>query len=688
MTTDIPQVTSLPASWQLYQWLEGTENLERLPFPNEASAFVPGCVQPSTNQWLCNGVTRLVALPQGLFLFASKAESRNQDDVINEEGRAYVWRWNQGKWQRVTTAPETKFWSQIWVDQGRVLLASSNAVTTPYAADNLWLFDGRTFRSIRSHAARAGLLSGTDARNTKAAWVNGHWIVNQGKTFFSVDQDGVAITGQSRDTARVLLGSTNGYALMTGEKGSFETGNAGEKTPTIATIMVNASEVGYDTTALFRQSAEAERNRAATIRVVTSPGSTTIGNGTSYVYRVEATDPDGIDRLEIWVNGAPIVRCTASPCEWRESLFTDLPSREITLQAQVIDRKGQYTASDETIVRIDKQLAPSALPTDVANQVPGNLFFTTDFGNGIKRSIWQRPSLTQLENNDRITVGAAGIHPKGIRAIELWINGAVAHRCDFFEGTATRYCFTTIAASSFTTGTEIFANARVISTENKETWTEGLRWNRVTTPTSPVTPTTPPPTTPPSTGPVITNPTIEISQWLTPFSSIFGTNEQKTWTAGASAQSGVDKIVLYRDGAEVKTCNYAGRETRQECSTSISANDLRNISILQAVAYDKMGARNASPVIPATRNRDLPQSTIEQLRETAWTVSQNGQLRLVAHLPRPDVQFIEMHVGSEVRGVCQAVNSCNLNLESNKITEAFFLLSDGSRLWSGFARQR
>lgn len=686
MTTDLPQVTSLPASWQLYQWMEGTDSLERLPFPNEASAFVPGCVQPATNQWICNGATRLVALPQGLFLFASKAESRNQDDVISEEGRAFVWRWHQGKWQRVTTSPETKFWSHVWIDQGRVLLASSNAVTTPYAADDLWLFDGRTFRSIRTHAARAGLLSGTDARNLKAAWVNNHWIVNQGKSFFSVDEDGVSLAGQSRDTVRVLLGGKNGYALVAGEKGSFEAGNPGEKTPTIATIMVNASEVGYDTTALFRQSAEADRNRAATIRVVTSPGPTTIANGTSYIYRAEATDPDGIDRLEIWVNGAPIVRCTSSPCEWRESLFTDIPWREITLQAQVIDRKGQYTATDETIVRIDRQVAPTSLPTDIANLVPGNLFFSTDFGNGIKRAIWQSPNLSQLGNNDRVTIGAAGIHPKGIRTIEFWVNGTMTHRCDFFEGTVTRYCFATIDATNFSAGSEIFANARIVSTESKETWTEGLRWNRVATSTAPTTPTAPSATS--SLPTTFVNPAIEISPWLDPFSPIFKLNEQKIWRVAAVSQLGINKITLYRDGTAVKTCDYAGRETRQECSVSISANDLRNISVLQAVAYDKTGARNTSPVIPVTINSNLSLSDLEQLRETAWTVSQNGRLRFIAHLPRPDVQFIEMHVGGEVRGVCQAVNGCNIHLESNKIAEAFLLLSDGSRLWSGFARQR
>lgn len=100
---------------------------------------------------------------------------------------------------------------------------------------------------------------------------------------------------------------------------------------------------------------------APTVTIVAPDADATV-SGVSFVVTVNATDPDGVDRVEFWRDDLPAITDTAAPYEIRFVTLT-LPAGAISISAKAVDALG-----NETIVSIPLTVAArtlSQLTTDV-----------------------------------------------------------------------------------------------------------------------------------------------------------------------------------------------------------------------------------------------------------------------------------------------------------------------------------
>jgi len=201
-----------------------------------------------------------------------------------------------------------------------------------------------------------------------------------------------------------------------------------------------------------------------TITTSGNPSNFTVGNGHTFIYRVTATDSQGVDRIDLYVNGARLKTCTTDVCEYSNTYYTNGAStRSVSFMARSTDRSGWSTETNTETLTID-QSSNTAGTVSTGNTGTGNGTIT----NG-PTSVWDwvTPSVTSLRRSENTTFGVGAWNAKGLNRIELWVNGSVRKTCtsDFTN------CTTTLYGSDYGVGSTVSFNAKVVASNGQETWT-------------------------------------------------------------------------------------------------------------------------------------------------------------------------------------------------------------------------
>ena len=487
VTEDAFENGTFPRRWQATLLDERVSPLpQSLRLPEGASDLVAGCMKETSGNTLCNSVGKLLPLNGEWYLFAGSMETRDAAGRITQEGHAGVWRWNNDCFERLANAPKARFMSAAWAGRDAILLATTDAVTNPYAADTYWTFDGRTFTAAQNEPLEAGLRS-VDTRAIHAAHTGDAWVLTAGKTLIQAQNGAFAVEGTLRDQPGGLVGGTTGQALLIGTRGEFDaTAEPATKAPALALLgrTLSANDASY----LLRT--EAPRSRAELARITLSgePGPAIIDSGESFAVRAEASSQIGIRSIDLLVNGNRVTTCDGSTCRYVQTYWNTEPNdpreQRVVFTSRATDARGRVTEGPGLVLLIRKTLAtqPSQPATDsTEGRMPAGLAWKTDPSSGIGIASWLTPSTsapTVLTNSDTRTVRFAASHPSGIDRIELWLNGALTRTCTNDTEAGISFCSATVSGSGHPFGSQVLLNARILSKDGKEAWSQGYRFDR------------------------------------------------------------------------------------------------------------------------------------------------------------------------------------------------------------------
>lgn len=201
----------------------------------------------------------------------------------------------------------------------------------------------------------------------------------------------------------------------------------------------------------------------------------------------------------------------------------------------------------------------SATPTDTT-YTNGHEF--TDSGTGVKGWEWITPNVSNLDNGESTTYNVGAWDTDGIRRIEMYVNGELKRTCDYSDTHDNAACSYAVYADGYPKDTNIFMNAKIIDATDRFSWTEGFNvWRNNNDATN-------------------TDTTSEGSSeswvWLTPDSTTLREGEQVQFSVGAWDGDGIDRVTIYVNGTERRSCSFYDRIGNVECSYTLYASDYNN----------------------------------------------------------------------------------------------------------------
>ncbi len=486
VTEDAFENGSLPRRWQA-SLLDARVSPfpQSLRLPEGASDLVPGCTKEASGSTLCNSVSRLLPLNGEWYLFGGSMETRDTAGALTQEGGAGVWRWTNDHFERLANAPKARFVSAAWAGRDAILLATTDAVTNPYAADTYWTFDGRTFTAAQNEPLEAGLRS-VDTRAIHAAYTGDAWVMTAGKTLIQQHDGAFAVEGTLRDHPRDLAGGTQGRALLIGTRGEFDA-TAETAPPMPALALLGRKLSTNDASYLLRTEAPRSRAELARVTLVSESGSAIIDSGSSFAVRAEASSQSGIRSIDLLVNGNRVTTCNANTCRYVQTYWntetTDPREQRVVFSSRATDTLGRVTEGPGLVLLIRKTIAaqPNEPTTEQEGRMPAGLAWSTDTQSGIGIASWITPSSstpTILNATDTRTVHVAASQASGIDRIEMWVNGTLVRTCAGDTEAGISFCGATLSGSGYPYGSQVLLNARIVSKDGKETWSQGTRFDR------------------------------------------------------------------------------------------------------------------------------------------------------------------------------------------------------------------
>ncbi len=466
LSEDRASTGSLPRSWNITTWQNGMIP-ETLLLPTGASSFVSGCFKELSGASICTGRAAFVPLQNEWYLIAGGSETRAADGRTQQEASVKIWKWKgESTFEALSSAPTARFVSGVWSGENQLLLATTNAVTNPFAADTYWTFDGRSFRPYREGPLAAGLLS-VDTRAVRAAWNGQGWTMTAGASLIRFERGSFQVEGTLRDLPTQMSGSINGASLIASDT---------------SLLLVKKTVTHDQSTSFIRPLITPEPNSITTFTLNATPGNATIENGSTFTFRASAHDEDGVEKVEIYVHNTKIKTCESDACSYTQTFWTTQPtSTETLFFARAYDRRGN--AADSQLIRLTVKSGPVNEATFIAKSDPGRmpagLRWEKDTNSGVSYTLWSTPSSTPntLYAEDLRTLSVAAMHPQGIEQMEFWVNGRVERICHD-EESGISFCQVPLLGRNFPIGTEVFINAKITTKDGREAWTKATRLQR------------------------------------------------------------------------------------------------------------------------------------------------------------------------------------------------------------------
>lgn len=556
-----------PKTQTLTHWMSGTSAAATVTLPSGFSTLAPGCLKEGGAS-VCAGIGAPVFVNGNWYLVGGSAESRTSDNRVLQAAKGMIWRLDGTKTQTVANLPEFKFVSGVWQSDAGILIATSRAVTNPFAADAYWLFDGTTMKPLTG-AASVGLLS-VDAREVSATWTGRSWMIVYGKTLVRFDDTTFVKEEPTRDLFSTLSSDGRGSILLGGAVSTQ--GNAFASTPLTAKLVSVMEDQTTDTptvpaaTQLVKEILN--KTMGPSVSVTGIPANGTIGNGKAFVFKAEARDADGIDRVDIYVHGARVKTCFAATCEYDQTYWTNgAASKTVKLFARGVDKNGYANDSQTVTLTVDATSNGSAYPvgntfdTKPSSQ-PSNSKETYDADSGITWAVWTEPATTALQNGARATFNVSARDANGLSKMELWVNGVVAKTCTFAQEKDTRICSFLVDAAQFPVGTEIFANANIFDAAGKNAWTSAIRIQRPAPVVLPVPSVNPTPGT--------YGPTFQSTASVEPNVTRVARGTVLTFRSQSQNNTlGLDRVELILNGSIVRKCSFGASVGQVGCDYTV-----------------------------------------------------------------------------------------------------------------------
>lgn len=275
------------------------------------------------------------------------------------------------------------------------------------------------------------------------------------------------------------------------------------------------------------------------ITVTGLPSTLRVSNGDSFVFRAQASDTDGVQRVEIYANGARVSVCQSDVCEYNRVYWTNrLPIRTVELYARAVDKKGYVSQSAAVSLNVVETGTASAPVVSTS---------------GITWNVETVPTDNQLKTGTIETWSVIANEASGISKIDVWVNGKIAKTC------TTNNCTVELKAADYPAPMEIFVNADITAKNGLEAWTAGTRVQRLDSTTAAAAPIK---TISAALRTDAKNDTVAHGSIVTATSNVMDSLE------------GLSRIDMYLNGELKRSCSFGSVVSAVECTLSIDTNSI------------------------------------------------------------------------------------------------------------------
>ena len=188
-------------------------------------------------------------------------------------------------------------------------------------------------------------------------------------------------------------------------------------------------------------------NKGPRLTTSGSPSSFTVKSGGTFNYSAEATDYNGVEKIDLYVNEAKVKTCGGATCNFASVYYSNgNVNRAVKFRAVATNRYGYNTGSAvETLVV--NGTAISTASSVSSKSVPPAIW------------TWTIPGyITTLNGTASYHVGAWD--NDGIAQVEIMVNGTVRRNCYFSNAQGNVECGLDISSADYTDGSNITLSAR------------------------------------------------------------------------------------------------------------------------------------------------------------------------------------------------------------------------------------
>ncbi len=200
------------------------------------------------------------------------------------------------------------------------------------------------------------------------------------------------------------------------------------------------------------------------------PNVSTLNNYESTTYTITAYDTDGINHIDIVVNGSVANTCSFGNAKGTQTCSFTLQGNAypagtaVAFNAQIFDGTNRYTWTPLMSINIP------AATSYYYNQptYPTNTQTTP--------SSWVWGSTTDASEVSSATFYVGAQSSVGVNRIEIVVNGNTVNTCNAGNTTGNTQCSYTLNPNNYAIGTNVFVNAKIVDANGTQTWSTSKSW--------------------------------------------------------------------------------------------------------------------------------------------------------------------------------------------------------------------
>ena len=405
---------------------------------------------------------------------------------------------------------------------------------------------------------------------------------NMSKRLYRFDGTSFQDLGTTQDLFLTISGNQNGTFLIGGVLSDYN--HVASPSMPLTGKLVKVTEDFYNNTNTYTNyntnaywAPQYWNSQTGDISVWNSlePTGSTLARNSSVTTRVQANATQGLQRIDVYANGAVRRTCNFSYAYGTQNCDTVIYGTDfangtlVSLNARATDMNGRTTWSDTRTVTItDYGYNGGSSNTNTSNSTGGSSW------------IWSTPETAQVTQSQPVTFNVGAWDPNGIRRIDIYVNNVIVNTCNYGLAYGNQNC-TYQVNTSYNGITYANVSALITNGQNQSFWSQTKSYtitNGTTATTDYPHPTTYPASTAPS-FPVDLPGNIRVTS---DHDSGYARNKSLTFTATATDQDGVDRIELLVNAELVKTCYNT-----QTCSYTSSTQSKSNSIAYGAKITDK-----------------------------------------------------------------------------------------------------
>jgi archaellum component FlaF (FlaF/FlaG flagellin family) len=440
--------------------------------------------------------------------------------------------------------------------------------------ENVLIYRNNSFVSVVSMNANLRDLSdwSTDwnLQNALVAYNGKSWIIINHKKLRRFDGTNFQNYGETRDYFVTASGNGNGTLMVGGVVSAL--GNPNPTSPLTAKLVRVDEGTGYNTPS----NPVVNTNNEVWASMTVGNNNHELYHGQSSNVNITGGSPNGIDRIEIWLNGNIVKTCYDNDCDYTIYGSSYTKGSALSFNGRVVDEQGHeaWTWLGEYYVPVDDYYT---------NNYNNNNYYNSDG----RLSVWFdfSPSGNQMYGDDYKVIQAHANAQDGLKKLEIYVNDNLKRSCSFSTVYGDQNCNYSIYSNQYTSYDKIKVHVkaydnygRQIQTNTQYIYRDGYWDNN-------------------NNG----NYDSSVAAWFdgNVSKTTLGRNESRNITFYGNANRGLEKLELYANNSIIGTCYFNGATGDKTCSKTIYGNNFNadQTVTLKIKATDRDGYQNWSSSI-------------------------------------------------------------------------------------------